>query len=345
METGGWRLETDIQFPFSNLQLLFCRRSPVTRLRQYGVELTLVAILMVAVGFFAYLGTGLMQSATSAQEFSGRRALDNARRQVDFGPRVTGTESNKQTSEWLAGELLRLNWDVIVAPFTLVDGVTARNLIAVRKGQTPNAPVIVLGAHYDSRLAADADPGVSNHTVPTPGANAGAAGTALLLELARTLDVEASGHTICLVFFDAEENSGLPGWQANMGSRYFLERIDDIPNCLNPRLAVVVDLVGNTDQRILVEQSGDMALSNAIWQVAGQQGYSDRLRNEAGGVHTTAHTIFRAADIPAVVVADFSYPYRYTLDDTVDKLDDDSFEAVGRTLESWLEAGATFGNP
>ena len=133
-------------------------------------------------------------------------------------------------------------------------------------------------------------------------------------------------------------------WSPNLGSDYFLNRLSDVKGCANPRLAVIVDLVGNSDQQIYIEQTGDSAISNAIWQVASQQGYGDRLRNEVHGPQTSAHTLFQAAGIPATVVADFDYRYRYTLDDEVDKLDADSFTAVGRTLESWLESGAPLGN-
>jgi hypothetical protein len=301
-------------------------------------------ILIAAVGFFAYLGSGLMQSATTAQEFAGRRALEQAQHVVGFGPRVAGTDNSKQMSDWLVQELVQLNWNVILEPFTLADTVSVRNIIATRASQTPNAPALIIGTHYDSRLAADADPDAANHTLPTPGANAGASGTALLLELARTLDVNASGYTICLVFFDGDENGGLPGWAPNVGSGYFLDRLGDIPACANPRLAVIVDLVGNADQQIYIEQTGDAAISNAIWQAASQQGYGDRLRNEVHGPQTTAHTLFQAAGIRAAVVADFDYRYRYTLADEIDKLNADSFTAVGRTLESWLESGAPLEN-
>jgi glutaminyl-peptide cyclotransferase len=309
------------------------------RLRFYTIELVLVAILLAAVGFFAYLGSGLMQSAASAQQFSGERALEQASEQLGFGFRVTGTDSARQMSDWLAQELVRLNWNVLIEPFTLAEAVQARNIIAVRWGENPGAPII-LAAHYDTRLVADADANPANQTLASPGANAGASGPALLLELARTLDVAASGHTICLVFLDAEENGGLPGWEANLGSRYFLERLDEVSRCLNPRFAVVVDLVGNADQQLFIEQTGDPALSRSIWQTAATLEYGDHFRNEARWAMPTAHTVFQQAGIRAAVIGDFDYPHRHTVEDTIDKLSEASFTTVGRTLETWLESGA-----
>ncbi len=310
------------------------------RLRVYKVELLLVMILLAAVGFFAYLGSGLMQSASSTMEFSGSRALEQATRQLEFGARVTGTENSTRMSDWLAQELVRLNWNVIIEPFPVANTLQARNVIAVRESQAPNAQAIILGAHYDSRLAADADANPANHTLATPGANSGAAGPAILLELARTLDVAAAGHTVCLVFFDAEENGGLPGWESHLGSSYFLNRLEEVPRCLNPRFAVILDLIGNTDQNLFIEQTGDANLSRAIWQAAAEAGFGDRFQNQARWAMTSSHTSFQAVGIRASVIADFDYPHRHTLEDTLDKLSADSLAAVGRTLEIWLENGA-----
>lgn len=114
----------------------------MNRLRLYSIELLLIVLLMAAVGFFAYLGSGLMQSANSAQEFSGRRAREQAARQLEFGPRITGTENSQRAGDWLAQELVRLNWDVLIEPFTLAEGVEARNVIATRTGPTTGAPVV-----------------------------------------------------------------------------------------------------------------------------------------------------------------------------------------------------------
>lgn len=310
------------------------------RLRVYKVELLLVMILLAAVGFFDYLGSGLMQSASSTMEFSGSRALEQATRQLEFGARVTGTENSTRMSDWLAQELVRLNWNVIIEPFPVANTLQARNVIAVRESQAPNAQAIILGAHYDSRLAADADANPANHTLATPGANSGAAGPAILLELARTLDVAAAGHTVCLVFFDAEENGGLPGWEPYLGSSYFLNRLEEVPRCLNPRFAVILDLIGNTDQNLFIEQTGDANLSRSIWQAAAEAGFGDRFQNQARWAMTSSHTSFQAVGIRASVIADFDYPHRHTLEDTLDKLSADSLAAVGRTLEIWLENGA-----
>jgi hypothetical protein len=313
----------------------------MSRLRAYSIELILVAILLSAVGFFAYLGSGLMQSSSEANEFSGTRALNHAVKQLEFGPRVTGTSSSLRMSDWLTQELARLGWDVLIEPFTISSTVQARNIIAIRGPSAPEAPVTIIGAHYDTRLAADADPTPANQTLPTPGANNGASGPAVLLELARTLDTEAIKHTICLVFFDGDDNDGLPGWMPNQGALYFLEHLESsVPQCASPQMAVILNMVGSAQQQIFMEQTGTPTLNAVIWQVAASLGYEDRLRSEMRWSTSDAHTLFIQRNIPAIVIADFDYPHRHTLEDTLNKLDADSLAAVGRTLEVWLESGA-----
>ena len=101
---------------------------------------------------------------------------------------------------------------------------------------------------------------------PAPGANNGASGVAVLLELARTLDVDESGHTLCLAFFDADANDGLPGWQGRLGSSHFARTVaQDVPRCAAPAFVVALDQVGGDNARFRQDANGDPALNAAIW--------------------------------------------------------------------------------
>src|SRR5690606_12426761 len=123
------------------------------------------------------------------------QAMLYAAQQMEFGPRITGTEAHAQMGDWLIEELSNLGWMVYIQPYEIsAENVPARNIIAVR-GEGPTA---ILGAHYDTRMFADQDPDPDKHIEPVPGANDGASGVAVLLELARTLDVAATGKSVCL---------------------------------------------------------------------------------------------------------------------------------------------------
>lgn len=310
------------------------------RIRAYSIELSLIGALLAAVAFFGYLGYGLLRSDVVNEPFSGVRALASVDSQLDFGPRITGTEASLRMGDWLVEQLRLLGWDVVIQPFTINEQVQGRNIVAVRSPSQPGAPVVLLATHYDTRLAADADPDPARQQTPTPGANAGASGTAILLELARTLDVEAGGRTVCLAFFDAEANAGLPGWDANIGSRLFVESMPgSVPRCAAPRFVVGVNQAGAIDQRFFQNEAGDSALNATLWSVADNLELGGRFPDQSRPMPLSATAIFSGTGSAAADMMSTDYPYRATLADTLDKLSADTLGAVGLVLETWLESG------
>ena len=312
----------------------------MNRLRSYTIELLLIGTLLLSVLFFGYLGYGLLRPEVISETFSGEKALANAQKQVEFGPRVTGTERSTRMGDWLIDQLRLLGWDVVIQPFPVGNTITARNIIAVRSHSKAGAPVALLTTPYDTRLVADADPEPANQQSPPLGANTGASGTALLLELARTLNIEATGHTVCLAFFDAETNGGLPGWEANMGSRLFVDSLpDSVPRCASPRFAVDVNNVGAADQRFFRDESGDPQLQESIWRAADNLKWSTWFPDAERPLPPDSHTAFQQQGVPAAALIGYDYPYQNTLQDTLDKLKAETFQHAGVTLETWLEAG------
>lgn len=313
------------------------------RLRRYYIEIILILLLGAAVGYFAYLGYGLLAPSYTLEPFSGERAKFYVDQQAAFGPRAAGTESNLRAGDWLVEELRLLGWDVLIQPFTAYNGISARNIIAMR-GEGPAAgPVAILSTHYDSRLYADQDPDEAGRIEPTPGANAGASGPGVLLELARTLDVPASGHTVCLVLLDAEDNGGLEGWEYAMGSAYFVQRLgEDVPRCSSPRVAVYLDMVGGSRGRLTAISPDTRGLVDALVETAERIGYTGAFIGPHGRDETDALTHFSAAGVPAVMIGEFDYEYRHTLSDTPDKVTSATLQRVGDVLKAWLERGAQF---
>lgn len=310
------------------------------RLRAYGVELVLAATLLLAVIFFAYLGWGLLRPEAVNEPFSGAKALANARKIVEFGPRVAGSASSVQMGDWLIDQLRMLGWDVVIQPFTVGDTVQARNIFAVRSHSQPGAPVILLTTPYDTRLFADADPDEAKRQQPPPGANQGGSGAATLLELARSLDTEATGHTICLAFFDAESNGGLAGWEPHIGSSLFLENQPaSVPRCAAPRAVVNLDRVGAVDQRFFQDASGDPSLSSALWRAAANLDLAHWFPAETRPLPPGAASPFQAAAGPATSITGADDPFTATQQDGLQRLDAATLERVGLTVETWLESG------
>ncbi|MBX2999516.1 MAG: M28 family peptidase [Caldilineaceae bacterium] len=308
-------------------------------IRLYAAEISLIAALVAAISFFGYLGYGLVDPATNNPSFSGEQALLYVARQVEYGPRITGSQSSVAMSDWLIEELGKLGWAVYIQPFRVTDAdLSARNIIAVR-GEGPTA---LLATSYDTRIFADQDRNPDRASQPVPGANDGASGTAVLLELARTLNVEESGHEVCLVFFDAGRNAQIPEWDHDLGKRYFVEQIDALPRCGDPQFAIVIDGVGDTDQRIFRPQPGDAALTSALWGVAAELGYDRWIVNRLPETSENTPNPILEAGMRSIEIFDVNYPHRHTTADTLDKVSAQSLHRIGRMLEVWLEAGARY---
>lgn len=266
------------------------------------------------------------------ENFSGERALQDVVTQVGFGPRTPGSDAHARTVEWIKTSLEAEGWLVEIQE-SVYQGQSVRNILA-RTGS--GEPVVVLGAHYDSRFYADQDPDPANHTQPVPGANDGASGVAVLLELGRVLperlaQLDHQGQ-IWLAFFDAEDNGRIPGWDWIMGSRRFVEQMSVVPEAV-----VIVDMIGDADLNAYIERNSDIKLRDQIWRVAYGLGYGKQFIFEIKYSMTDDHTPFLEAGIPAVDIIDFDYPYWHTVADTPDKVSAASLQAVGHTLVTWLE--------
>jgi Zn-dependent M28 family amino/carboxypeptidase len=163
-----------------------------------------------------------------------------------------------------------------------------------------------------------------------PGANDGASGVAVLLELARVLPHDLEGQ-IWLVMFDAEDNGHLEGWDWILGSSAFAESLAEVPDGV-----VVVDMIGDADLQIYLEINSDKSLRTDIWEQAASLGHADVFINEEKFSMLDDHSPFLRLGIPAVDIIDFDYPYWHTLSDTPNKVSADSLQIVGETLLAWL---------
>ena len=292
--------------------------------RSVRVYLTAITLLLAAaLAWYAY--SYLTQPEPAPTDFDGFRAYEDVKTQVAFGPRTPGSEGHAKIREWMRAELESAGWDVDVQVSERL-GNPIYNLVATRGNTNPQ---IILGAHYDSRIYADNDPEVANHTKPTPGANDGASGVAVVLELARSLPGDVTN--VALVFFDAEDNGRIAGWDWILGSREFAENIGYQPDAL-----VIVDMIGDADLNIFKERNSDSALTDEIWTIAGGLEYGNQFIPQYKHSMLDDHTPFLEAGIPAVDIIDFDYPYWHTVEDTPDKVSAESLAAVGQTLWVWV---------
>lgn len=261
--------------------------------------------------------------------FDGQNAYHLVEEQVSMGPRFPGSEGHEAVRAWIEKELKQSGWQVELTEQEYA-GQPIKNIVAYRHYEThPDQEWVILGAHYDTRMVADQDPDPSLRTEPVIGANDGASGVAVLLELARILPTLPKSN-IWLVFFDAEDNGRVPGWEWIMGSTVFVEGLPTKPD-----KAVIVDMVGDKNQQIYIERSSDVELVAEIWGVAEDLGI-ETFYPETKYHIIDDHTPFLNQGIPAVDIIDFDYPYWHTTEDTLDKISPESLKNIGDILLMWL---------
>lgn len=305
--------------------------------------LTGVSILFLAViGYYAFSFSQETTNASAAStltqtpaasltetpapvSFDSLQAYANVQTQVAFGPRTPGSEAHAQVQAWIRAELESAGWMVEIQKTSRL-GHPIFNIIAKRSTE---APQIILGAHYDTRLLADNDADTVSKSKPGPGANDGASGVAVLLELARSLPKDTV--PLWLVFFDAEDQGRFEGWDWILGSQAFVAEND-----IQPRAAVIVDMIGDANLNIYFEKNSTPAIRQEIWDTAAALGHGDVFIQTEKFSMIDDHTPFLAENIPAVDIIDFDYPYWHTAQDTPDKVSAQSLGAVGETLWQWV---------
>jgi Zn-dependent M28 family amino/carboxypeptidase len=280
-------------------------------------------LLVITAGWHVYALRSQPEAAPVS--FDGQHAYADVQTQVAFGPRVPESKAHAKTVEWIRGELVKAGWQVEVQKSEAM-GHPVENIVAKKNADNPQ---IVVGAHYDSRIQATQDLDPANRVKPVPAANDGASGVAVLLELARSLP--QNSPSVWLVFFDAEDNGEIAGWDWLLGSREFVKH-----NPMQPKAVVVIDMIGDADLNIYKEQNSNPDITDAIWNTAKTLGYEKQFIPTYKYSMLDDHTPFLEAGLPAVDIIDFDYPYWHTTQDTPDKVSAASLEIVGKTLWTWI---------
>ncbi len=288
------------------------------------------------------------QTAVSAT-FDGDHAYtDYVIGQMNIGPRPAGSSGDRKTGDFILEQLTQSGWATETQEFKY-QGIPIRNIIG--KLGAGRGPLIVVGAHYDTRPRADQDK--QNPFAPMPGANDGASGVAVLLELARTIDPAKLHNEIWLAFLDAEDNGNLDTctlinagkipsnwtpncdktvWPFSVGASYLAQHLSERPSAV-----IILDMIGDANQNIYYERNSDPGLMQQIWDIAARLGFSQEFIPKYKWAMEDDHTPFLAQGLRAVDIIDFDYPYWHTTQDTADKVSAASLGRVGRVMQIWLE--------
>ena len=297
-----------------------------------------VLVLLATSQIIASLAPHALGHDAGTFHFSGKRAMDLILRQVEFGPRSPENVEAKENTLQLIYESLKPYTDsIIVLPFQY-RGYKGNNVVAKFSGSTtvPRA-TLMLGTHWDTRAIADKDPNYLKRDSPILGANDGASGVAVLLELARSLSNNLHEINVDLIFFDLEDLGGIDGLPFSIGARNFVAENTGY----RPTAGVIVDMVCDKNLRIPKEINSLNAapeIINKIWQSAERQ-HAEVFKKEIGAAIIDDHIPFLASGIPVVNLIHYPFPSSWhTSKDTIKRCSARSLEQVGRVLLDFVHA-------
>ncbi|MBN1165153.1 MAG: M28 family peptidase [Candidatus Krumholzibacteriota bacterium] len=269
--------------------------------------------------------------------FDGEAAFDFLEEQCRIGLRYPGSREHRLLQRYLADKLKDFRANVSLQPFegVLSTGDTLHLINIISNYNREAKKRILLGAHYDTRPVADRDPDPANRLKPIPGANDGASGVAVLLEIARLLGEHKPPVGVDIILFDGEDyGEADKAEDFCLGSSYFARHLKGYW----PASVIIVDMVGKKDLVLKKEAYSDAYSSDLleeIFSVAHRMGISE-FRDEVGPSIIDDHLPFIRAGIPSVDLIDFDYRYWHTIQDTPDKCSPRSLEAVGRVLLEYI---------
>ncbi|MFX1312689.1 MAG: M28 family peptidase [Promethearchaeota archaeon] len=269
---------------------------------------------------------------------------------MDIGYRIPGTEERKNCAHYFISKFQEIdnNFTYVLHNFT-AHSIDCQNVLL--KLNTEYNNIIILGAHYDSRAKATKDPNSLNRSYPVPGANDGASGSAVLIELARVIyrrKINLSCQ-VWFLFFDAEDQGkdnayGIENWGWCEGSQAFVEEINNFYNFESENFdcMILLDMVGGVDLRFIREQYSTSSLLDELFQIGRQLGYTDQFASNP----TTAsimddHRAFLNIGIPSAdLIINFwdnpKWPYHHTTQDDLTHISNTSLGITGKTIEQFI---------
>jgi Zn-dependent M28 family amino/carboxypeptidase len=273
------------------------------------------------------------ESFAPKTSFNGARAMEYVRTQLDFGPRVPGTEGHRRAGDWIA-EQMRLRADTVIEQrFSHVtaagDTLPMRNVLARIKPAAMQRVLYV--AHWDTRPVSDRASSPADRATPVPGANDGASGVALLMAVADVLKVTPPTWGVDLLFVDGEDYGDFTaGRDVLIGAKYFAQHLP-APD-YRPLFGIVWDMIGDTNLGIYQEGHSVRRapeIVSRVWQAAADLGYSGFFVPRVGESITDDHLPLLDAGLRVIDVIDIEFAAHHTPFDTIDKVSERSLQIVG----------------
>jgi len=278
--------------------------------------------------------------------FNGDSAFAHVKKQVDFGPRVTGREAHSQAKKWFVEKFKSYGAEVKLQDFKASFGnktnVKATNIIAsFNPGKSKK---VIIASHYDSRYRAEKDKDPNKQEKAIDGADDGASGVGVIFELARLLKDNPIDLSVDFILFDAEDNGdsdkGDESWC--LGSQYWSKNAST--NNYKADFGILLDLVGAKGAvypKEAISQRFAGPVQTVIWDLAAKMGYGDLFINvQRGSINDDHLYVNKDAKIPMVdiinIQSDGFGAYHHTHDDNIDLIDKDVLRRTGQVVITLL---------
>ncbi|KAB2925473.1 MAG: M28 family peptidase [Bacteroidetes bacterium] len=273
---------------------------------------------------------------TEYPRFNGANAFAFLTAQTDFGPRNPNSAGHRRCLEYLTAELRASADSVALQSFTARGyGETLKLTNVFASFRPAEKRRILLLAHWDTRPRAEMDADPAKRSQPIIGANDGASGVAVLLELARMFKASPPPIGVDILLTDGEDYGDSEKDRNNdlyfLGARHFAKTKNP---SYTPEYGILLDMVGDRDLQLPMEQHSMRyapAVMEMVYSSAEQVGAVSFLR-VPGELVADDHLPLNEAGIPTIDIIDFQYPHWHTHQDTPDKCAPESLEEVGNVL-------------
>ncbi len=315
-------------------------------------------LVIIGVSFFACnedpkqdnLKVEKPEAVVNIPVFNADSSFSFVAKQVSFGPRVPNTKAHAECANWMVEKLKSFGAEVFVQEFKArsFDGkiLDGKNIIGSYNPQAQKR--VLLAAHWDSRPFADHDPNPANHYKPIDGANDGASGVGVLLEIARLLKDNKINIGVDIILFDLEDygqhqHSEAPQVEDSwaLGSQYWSANPHKPGYKAN--FGILLDMVGNENPNFTKEyfsMNYAPGIVNKVWAAAKKIGYSNHFVEKQEGSVLDDHVyVNRNAKIPMIDIIHHDensssnfYPHWHTVEDKLDKIKPESLKITGQTV-------------
>jgi Zn-dependent M28 family amino/carboxypeptidase len=324
------------------------RRGLLSRISRPWV---LITVAVVAVGLLLptwnYLRTSMASSLSKPKPapIDGDRAYRYLKQICEIGPRPAGSDANTKQRKLVAAHFKELGGQVHEQPFQAEHPLTHEPVAMVNLVGSwfpDRAERVVIGVHYDTRPFPDEERDPAKRKTPFLGANDGASGVAMLMEIAHHLKDLPTPYGVDLVLFDGEELVYGKTGEYFLGSKEFarLYKAEQASGKARSRYVagLILDMIGGRNLEIPKEQwSLQLApgLVDEVWAVA-RSLRATAFLNRVGPAVNDDHLPMNEADIPTIDLIDFSYPQWHTAGDTPGRCAPASLSQVGKVVTAWL---------